>query len=77
MHWNHLLTVKTHRLTPMLSFGPSILNTRVFNMKIIHSILNFIQSLREANYAANLARNGKIKEAQDCYADKPGICRGL
>ena len=36
-------------------------------MKIIKSILSFIQSLREANYAANLARNGKIKESQACY----------
>ena len=46
-------------------------------MKLIQSVLSFIQSIREANYAANLARNGKIKEAQDCYADNPGICRGL
>lgn len=29
----------------------------------------FIQAIREANYAANLARNGKIKESQACYAD--------
>jgi hypothetical protein len=61
----------------MLSFGPSILNTGGFNMKIIHSIVAFVQWIREANYAANLARNGKIKESQACYADKPGICRGL
>jgi hypothetical protein len=46
-------------------------------MKLINSILSFIQLIREANYAANLARNGKIKEAQDCYADNAGICRGL
>ena len=46
-------------------------------MKIIHSILNFIQWIREANYAANLARNGKIKESQACYADAKGVCRGL
>jgi hypothetical protein len=46
-------------------------------MKIIKSILNFIQSMREAHYAATLARNGKIKEAQDCYAENPGVCRGL
>ena len=35
--------------------------------KILNSILSFIQSIREANYAATLARNGKIKESQDCY----------
>jgi hypothetical protein len=46
-------------------------------MKIIHAIVDFIQSIREANYAANLARNGKIKESQACYADNQGICRGL
>jgi hypothetical protein len=46
-------------------------------MKVIKAILSFIQSMREANYAATLARNGKIKEAQDCYADRVGICRGL
>ena len=46
-------------------------------MKIINAILNFIQSMREAHYAATLARNGKIKEAQECYADRVGICRGL
>ena len=46
-------------------------------MKIIQAIVSFIQSMREANYAATLARNGKIKEAQDCYADRVGICRGL
>ena len=36
-------------------------------MKIIQSVLSFIRSMREANYAANLARNGKIKESQACY----------
>lgn len=46
-------------------------------MKIIQAIVSFIQSMREANYAANLARNGKIKESQACYADAKGICRGL
>lgn len=35
--------------------------------KIIKSIIGFIQSIRRANYAANLARNGKIKEAQSYY----------
>lgn len=44
---------------------------------ILKSILSFIQSMREAQYAATLARNGKIKEAQACYADHQGICRGL
>ena len=36
-------------------------------MKIVRSILSFIQWIRDANYAANLARNGKIKESQACY----------
>ena len=45
--------------------------------KIIQNILDTIQWIREANYAANLARNGKIKESQACYADNQGICRGL
>lgn len=46
-------------------------------MKIINAILCFINGIREANHAANLARNGKIKESQACYADNQGICRGL
>ena len=46
-------------------------------MKIINAILNFIQSMREAHYAATLARNGKIKESQACYANAKGVCRGL
>lgn len=46
-------------------------------MKIINTIINFIKAIRQANYAANLARNGKVKEAQACYADAKGICRGL
>ncbi len=36
-------------------------------MNYINSILNFIESLREAAHAANLARNGKIKESQAIY----------
>lgn len=36
-------------------------------MSIINKIIIFINTIREANYAANLARNGKIKEAQSCY----------
>lgn len=35
--------------------------------KIIKSILDTIQWIREANYAATLARNGKVKESQACY----------
>jgi hypothetical protein len=35
--------------------------------KILKSILSTIQWIREANYAATLARNGKIKEAQQGY----------
>ena len=45
--------------------------------KILDSIWDFFVAIGEAKYAADLARNGKYKEAQDCYADKPGICRGL
>ena len=60
-----------------LSTGKSISNTEDFNMKLLQSILSFIQAMREANYAANLARNGKIKESQNCYADAKGVCRGL
>ena len=62
---------------PKLNTGKSILNTEDFNMKLLTSILSFVQSMREANYAATLARNGKIKESQACYADSKGICRGL
>jgi hypothetical protein len=36
-------------------------------MKTINNIIDFIQAIRKANYAANLARNGKIKEAQSYY----------
>lgn len=36
-------------------------------MKIINTIACFIRGIREANHAANLARNGKIKESQACY----------
>lgn len=35
--------------------------------KFIKSILDTIQWIREANHSANLARNGKIKEAQAAY----------
>jgi hypothetical protein len=45
--------------------------------KILNHVWNFFVAVGEAKYAADLARNGKYKEAQDCYADKPGICRGL
>jgi hypothetical protein len=38
-------------------------------MKIIKSIISFIQALRYAGHAAMLSRNGKIKEAQDIYRD--------
>jgi hypothetical protein len=62
---------------PKQNTGKNILNTEDYNMKLLKSILSIIQSLREANYAANLARNGKIKEAQACYADSKGVCRGL
>jgi len=36
-------------------------------MKLIQSVLQTIQWIREANHSANLARNGKIKEAQAAY----------
>ena len=35
--------------------------------KLVQKILDTIQWIREANYAATLARNGKIKEAQAEY----------
>jgi hypothetical protein len=35
--------------------------------KIINSIYDFLYACGKAKYAANLARNGKIKEAQACY----------
>lgn len=35
--------------------------------KILNSILSFISAVREAGHAANLARNGKIEEAQSYY----------
>ena len=52
---------------PKQSTGKNTLNTEDFNMKLLKSILSFVQSMREANYAANLARNGKVKESQACY----------
>jgi hypothetical protein len=36
-------------------------------MKIINKIINFICEMRHAAHAANLARNGKIDQAQACY----------
>lgn len=45
--------------------------------KILNSIWNFFVAMGQARYAAELARNGKIQQAKDCYADNPGICRGL
>jgi hypothetical protein len=37
-------------------------------MKNIFTLIyNFLCACGKAKYAANLARNGKIKEAQDCY----------
>lgn len=38
-------------------------------MKLIQSILTFIQALRYAGHAATLSRNGKYKEAQSMYKD--------
>ena len=61
----------------MSSIGPSILNTEGYDMKILNSIWNFFVAVGEAHYAADLARNGKYKQAQACYADNHGICRGL
>ena len=62
----------------MLNTGPSILNTGACKMKkILNSIWNFFVAMGEAKYAAELARNGKYKEAQACYAENQGICRGL
>jgi hypothetical protein len=36
-------------------------------MKLIKIVLSFIDSIRTAGHAANLARNGKIKESQAIY----------
>ena len=36
--------------------------------KIIQNILDTIRWIRKANYAADLARNGKVEEAKACYA---------
>ena len=45
--------------------------------KLLNSIWTLLCEIGQAKYAAELARNGKIKEAQACYADNAGICRGL
>jgi len=37
--------------------------------RILNSIWNFLIAIGEAKYAANLAYNGKIKEAQNVYKD--------
>jgi hypothetical protein len=36
-------------------------------MKLFNSIWSFFVSMAEAKYAADLARNGKTKEAQSFY----------
>jgi hypothetical protein len=36
-------------------------------MKLLNTILMFIDAIRTASHSANLARNGKIKEAQAAY----------
>ena len=43
------------------------MNTGVYNMKILKSIWDFFIAIAEAKYAADLARNGKHKEAQSVY----------
>ena len=45
--------------------------------KILDTVWNFFVAVGEAKYAADLARNGKYKQVQACYADNHGICRGL
>jgi hypothetical protein len=37
--------------------------------KLLKSILLFLSAMGEAKYAANLAYNHKIKEAQEVYKD--------
>lgn len=37
--------------------------------KLLKSIYNFLQAMGEAKYAANLAYNHKIKQAQAVYKD--------
>ena len=43
----------------------------------LKSIWNLLCEMGHARHAAELARNGKIKQAQECYANNIGICRGL
>lgn len=37
--------------------------------KVLASIYNFFVAIGEAKYAADLARNGKIEQAQSIYRD--------
>ena len=54
----------------MQSIGQSTLNTEDFNMKkIFTSIWNFLEACGRAKYAAELARNGKVAQAQAMYKD--------
>ena len=43
------------------------MNTEGYNMKILNAIWNFFVAVGEAKYAADLARNGKYKDAQAVY----------
>lgn len=43
--------------------------TRKRKMKLLTSIWDFFVAFGEARYAANLARNGKWREAQAIYKD--------
>lgn len=53
-----------------LSTGKSTLNIEDFNMKnLLKSILQFFSAMGEAKYAANLAHNRKVKQAQAVYKD--------
>lgn len=46
-------------------------------MKLINKILETIECLRWAQYAAHLARNGQISQAQACYTNRESVSRGL
>jgi len=37
--------------------------------KILSAIWNFLAAIGEAKYAAELARNGKVRQAQAIYKD--------
>jgi phage anti-repressor protein len=51
------------------STGSNITNIKDFNMKFLKAIYDFFCAIGLAKHAANLARNGKTKQAQALYQD--------